>query len=1802
MFPHEVIHKNREGKMSSRSFAYSTRVLVALLAGVMALGTLSQQANADSPYCCPPDPCPECPILSLRAGLDTVTAFSNIILKYSSTAEHEGVCGWNWVTPLDERLIVDGTKITHYTPTHAKYDYTQSGPDTFTSSNTYHVIKKNPDNTYTLTEKDGTIRSFDEDGKITAIEESQGFQGANYFDYNASDQIIKARDEFDRYVDFTYTPEGKIDFMTDYAGKVVDLTYDANGDLVQIDFPDGRSLEYSYTPPNEETPELGHNLLQKSNGDEDVLLEYEYTGDDRKSLRRDALGETTYDYDQATNVLISTDPEGNIVEETLDPVFLQPLERIVYTSGVRPGDPAFYLTEYEYNSQGVLTKTIFPKGNVEEKEYDVAGNLLELRKKTADQPDSPDDIVSTWTYNTEYNVVKTATNPVGKTITHYYDFEEETLGDLNGDGITTSKKGLLVKTEYPEIDIDGVPTTPAETLVHNNFGQVETHTDPQGNSVAYAYIDIGIHKGLLETKTISPGDLDLQTSYTYDAHTNIATITDPEGNIAEYTYDERHRVIEMSNCSGCGAESHKTLAYDANGNLIQEEVENLDENNVPDPANPWITTTYVKNELGLTLSVTQEIDEFTTETTSYEYDSIGRLSITTDPKGNKQKTVYDERGLVYQQIAGFDSLDQSASTLAYDDNGNLAEIEDPRGNATTFINDLFDRREKTIDALGNTYEVLYCAAGSILKEQRKDDTGKLLAETEYEFDDLMRQTKVRRKILDDLGNIIDESVTETEYNLAGTPAGPGGCVTCGGSLGVGGSGMIRGNVIATTDPRGNESTLEYDSAGRLITHTDPAGNETHYTLDGNGRSRIVTRVEQDETTGGTETFVTENIYDPFGRVIKTIDNAGNETEMKYDGRGNLVYQKDAELNETRFEYDGLSRRTKTIDALSNETTMAYDLASNLETITDANNNTTSYVYDAQNRLISETMPDTKSKTYTYDVAGNLDTLTDQNDNIITNTYDDLNRLTRKDIQRGQGVEGSTVQEFAYDGLSRMITATDNGDPLDLSDDTDLSMQYDSLGRLVQETQNGYVVESAFDKIGNRTSITGPSDSTISYAYTALSQINTISKNASVLADYDYVGGRVKQETFGNGVVLVKAHDNLARTTSHTYEKDAVLKAGFTYAFDKIGNKLYEEKLHDPANSEIYNYDITYRLNSWKQGELNPTKTDIPDPVASQTWQLDGVGNWDSTTREYGTETRIHNEVNELIEADGPMVPSILSPAVYHLDDLIDGVQDSSPYGNDGSVYGDVKVVEGEYGLSFEFDGKGDYVEIPSSPILNISGDFTIECVVKMDKLNQATLVGKWDEPGKGQEGEKSYALTIQGKRLRGMLSADGSTETVAIISNTKLETGKWMHIAFVRSGSEISLWVDGVKDSAVGYYDGPIYEGDGPLRIASADAGPDCEFRGKVDEVRILNIAKTSFGDLLRQEFDDNGNLIDDGIFHYFWDALNRLVKTTLSSDHNIIISECSYDALNRRVQKTVSNSGDLNGTTRYIYSGWQVIEERDGSDNLLRSYTYGNYIDEPITMTDSTDTYYYHTNTLYSVAAVTDSSGDVVEQYRYTPYGKPTILDGQGQEIATSAIGNAYLFTGRRLDPETGMYYYRYRYYSAELGRFVSRDPIGYVDGMNLYRGYFVPNMLDPSGKWCEGKEEKMKKEEDCKKKGKGWVWYPDDCMCRGPCEWKGSERRKKDCYWSIVKITEKKDIWKCVPQLGYSGLCIITLIPNTTFHNCPMGKSDVIWWPPKATRGKCYKFDDTPCKKAGGSGCKWDTSDKFNLKTTCEGLPKKD
>jgi RHS repeat-associated protein len=104
--------------------------------------------------------------------------------------------------------------------------------------------------------------------------------------------------------------------------------------------------------------------------------------------------------------------------------------------------------------------------------------------------------------------------------------------------------------------------------------------------------------------------------------------------------------------------------------------------------------------------------------------------------------------------------------------------------------------------------------------------------------------------------------------------------------------------------------------------------------------------------------------------------------------------------------------------------------------------------------------------------------------------------------------------------------------------------------------------------------------------------------------------------------------------------------------------------------------------------------------------------------------------------------------------------------------------------------------------------------------------------------------------------------------------------------------------------------------------------------------------------------------------------------------------------------------------------------------------------------TYYYHFDGLGSVVGLTNSSGNTVEVYEYDVYGRLGATD--------ASHPNRILFTGREYDKETGLYYYRARYYNPQIGRFLQTDPVGYEAGMNLYRycGNNPIGLRDPSGR----------------------------------------------------------------------------------------------------------------------------------------------
>jgi RHS repeat-associated protein len=244
----------------------------------------------------------------------------------------------------------------------------------------------------------------------------------------------------------------------------------------------------------------------------------------------------------------------------------------------------------------------------------------------------------------------------------------------------------------------------------------------------------------------------------------------------------------------------------------------------------------------------------------------------------------------------------------------------------------------------------------------------------------------------------------------------------------------------------------------------------------------------------------------------------------------------------------------------------------------------------------------------------------------------------------------------------------------------------------------------------------------------------------------------------------------------------------------------------------------------------------------------------------------------------------------------------------------------------------------------------------------------------------------------------------------------------------------------------------------TTDAVTETRIHNQVNELVMVNTTALAY--------DANGNLHDDGALSYAYDEENRLVEVIRNADLQVL-GQYQYDALGRRVVKVASAAAPFT-TTVYLYDDARVIEEQDATTATRATYVYGNQVDEVLALARGGQAYYYHQNHLWSVAALTDANGSVVERYRYDAYGSPTVTDSGGAPVTKnawgmphSAIGNPRMFTGRDFDEETGLSFYRARYYDPVKGRFLQRDRAGYVDGMNLYE-YVTSrpaHLVDPTG-----------------------------------------------------------------------------------------------------------------------------------------------
>jgi len=248
--------------------------------------------------------------------------------------------------------------------------------------------------------------------------------------------------------------------------------------------------------------------------------------------------------------------------------------------------------------------------------------------------------------------------------------------------------------------------------------------------------------------------------------------------------------------------------------------------------------------------------------------------------------------------------------------------------------------------------------------------------------------------------------------------------------------------------------------------------------------------------------------------------------------------------------------------------------------------------------------------------------------------------------------------------------------------------------------------------------------------------------------------------------------------------------------------------------------------------------------------------------------------------------------------------------------------------------------------------------------------------------------------------------------------------------------------------------------VGNRTSGPGAKDTGYLHD----NGNRMTQGRKLAYGYDDAGNqtvktAAPDKTWVQSWDAENRLVKVEKTKGSEKRTVSFKYDPFGRRIGKQLTTV--IDGVTKtsawnYAYDNEDIVLETlavNGTTTSTTRYIHGPGIDEPLALERGGQVYCYHADGLGSIAAITDQNKNIVQSYRYDSFGMVT---------PGTQFENSYAYTAREWDRETGLYYYRARYYDPMDGRFISKDPIGFEGGdVNLFgmTSNDPINWVDPNG-----------------------------------------------------------------------------------------------------------------------------------------------
>lgn len=988
----------------------------------------------------------------------------------------------------------------------------------------------------------------------------------------------------------------------------------------------------------------------------------------------------------------------------------------------------------------------------------------------------------------------------------------------------------------------------------------------------------------------------------------------------------------------------------------------------------------------------------------YEYDARGLVTHIDDPQVGALELRYDDLGRVtrrgwrdrgnelyqYDDAAGVRKLIDRWGRVTITETKQVGQQRwittvDPLGRREVLVQDPAGRIVETTNAYGQTTRHVHDARGRVI--QTTDDGGT----TRLEY---LAATRLPTAITEPSG-VVTTFQYDARRNLV--------AVRVGNRLLRARTYDARGLLLSTREGDAAPTKFEYDEQGRRIATESAAVGRTEFAYDRRGNL-----VKSVDALGHVSTWV----YDEFDRLVSATDGAGAATRFEYGPRGELsrlvgpdggvqtfTYRRDGQVaarqgpgdRSDRFTYDPRGRLVRRESSQGDWETFEFDVHGRRTARRSSSGAAWEYVFDRFGRLVEERGPLGHAKKLAYDPRG-----------FVASVTDGLGRTTRFEHDAHGQVTSITDpagrrQQCVYDGEGRLLEATD---PLGRK----ARVQYDELGALLaveQDSRNLVKMEGD----GVSLTVERPGKETIAYRRDA--------------------GGRPTAQAFANGESFQFTYDALGRITTATDALDHAWSAKYS----PVGELV---ELRSPAGAAFaYAYErgkvatITDPLGHGRSCEYDDQGRRLRslDPLGRAVeYEYGADGAVVAIQAADGSRTRFDHDllgrVARITRDDEP-------PLVYTRDAV-------------GNV---IEMREGDYRATYRFDDVDRVIEAAFEP----AGRTIRYRYDDADRRIRVEIVGI---------GAWNYAYDALDRVTQ---ITDESGARVALgydeanqITRVTLPNGLRIDRRFDPRGRLLELTVKDKNDTIVL---SRRYEHDKAGNLARQSGGA----QGAIDyaydtEGRLVAAAAGKVS--TKFEYDAVGNrLFPEGAEYDAGDQLVKLGKEVFTYSprgeliarqagrdkteyrfngagrlaqvlkNGKVIAEYRYDPEGRRIWKKVGDK-----TTHYVYDGGRLLLEV--AAGKPRAWPPGPVLEVGAAAGD--ERLFPITDLVGSVIAVADASGALGAVRDYEPFGAASVAEKDKGAASPIPFG----FGGGQYDPETGLVYFRLRYYDPSLGRFLSPDP----------------------------------------------------------------------------------------------------------------------------------------------------------------------